>query len=418
MAGSSWDDAGMNGGRTRYLLVCNTSDGLVAQLNGVVVQLQLARRMGLEPIVHLHGRSYLFGGPNPYFDDAQGPNVWDYYYEPIGPSLDDVQSLIREGRVYTLSTASELVRLYRWEPKSWFMNPYGYFRSVKNRADGDYPADWWQAERDKARVFLHDGTLRFRPSILAQVEAFIAQNFSEETLGLQLRGSDKFDFGVGPNLSRKVLPEEYFPHIDRYLAEHPKCTRIFVATDQRQWLKDMETAYPGKVISYSEISLSDTDENRFHDAQAKAARGVEVLVDLLLLSRCDHVIKCHAAVGEMALVLNPKAPFLDLNYARQPMQARRRALGYAVAPVISVLCALWRVLAERGMALERVTAVDGDEIIVGNTPGRSLNIKTGADEKAPRPPFWSRRFVSDGFDFALRALAERCFRYEPRDGTR
>ena len=38
----------------RYFLICNVSDGLVAQLNGVVVQLQLARRLGLEPIVYLH----------------------------------------------------------------------------------------------------------------------------------------------------------------------------------------------------------------------------------------------------------------------------------------------------------------------------------------------------------------------------
>ena len=39
----------MNDTAPRYLLICNTSDGLVAQLNGVVVQLQLARRLGLEP---------------------------------------------------------------------------------------------------------------------------------------------------------------------------------------------------------------------------------------------------------------------------------------------------------------------------------------------------------------------------------
>ena len=75
-----------------------------------------------------------------------------------------------------------------------------------------------------------------------------------------------------------------FPYIDRYLAAHPKCKRIFVATDQRQWLKIMETAYPDKIISFSQWSLSDSADNRFHDAQHKAVRGAEVLVDLLLLS--------------------------------------------------------------------------------------------------------------------------------------
>ena len=76
------------------------------------------------------------------------------------------------------------------------MNPYGYCRSVQNSADGDYPAAWWTAERNKARRLLDDGTIRFRPAILDQVRMFVGKNFSDHTLGLQLRGSDKFDAGA------------------------------------------------------------------------------------------------------------------------------------------------------------------------------------------------------------------------------
>lgn len=205
----------------QYLLICNTSDGLVAQLNGVLVQMQFARRKSLRPIVYLHRRSYMFGGPNPYFDADHGPNSWDYYFEPVGVPEQMLRTLVGEGRVFTLSSASELERLYRWEPESWFMNPYGYYRSVENRADGSYPVGWWRAQREKARPFLEDGTLRFGASLLSEVDRFAGVEFGKSTLGLQLRGSDKFDFGVGPNLSRKVLPEEYFPHIDSYMVEHP-----------------------------------------------------------------------------------------------------------------------------------------------------------------------------------------------------
>lgn len=407
----------MKSGEFEYLLICNTSDGLVAQLNGVVVQLQFARRMGLKPIIHLHERSYMFGGPNPYFDAETGPNVWDYYYEPVGASGPDLQALVRDGKVCTLSTASELMRLYRWEPRSWFMNPYGYFRSVENRADGAYPADWWHEERQKMRTLLEDGTVRFRSSLLNQAERFASAKFPEHTLGLQLRGSDKFDFGVGPNLSRKVVPEEYFPVIDRYLADHPDCEGIFVATDQRQWLKVLEEAYPGKIISYSEKSLSDSDANRFHDAEEKAARGAEVLMDLLLLSRCDYIVKCHAAVGEMAVTLNPDVDFVDLNYAHQPMEARPRPLRAVAVPCIRALSTLWRVLSENGMALERVVSVRDEVVMVGRTP-RPLNTKRDEGQKAPRPPVFSRRFVSDGFDWALRALAAQCYAYAERPSSR
>ncbi len=402
----------MTAANPRYLLICNTSDGLVAQINGVVVQLQLARRLGLVPIVSLHKRSYMFGGPNPYFDAAVGPNVWDYFFEPIGPSGPELDALVKAGRVVTLSTGAELVRLFRWAPQSWFMNPYGYYRSVENRADGAYPKVWWNAERDKARAFLDDGTMRFKPAIIDQVDRFVAKNFSEVTLGLQLRGSDKFDFGVGPNLSRKVTPEEYYPYIDRYLAEHPKCSRIFVATDQRQWLKTLESAYPGKVVSFSQWSLSDSSANNFNEDAAKAARGVEVVVDLLLLSRCDYLIKCHAAVGEMALVVSPKLDFVDLNYETQGFDVKSRIWRPALAPAIAFLCWLWRVLSEGGLGLERVATVNGEDVRVGAS--RALNTKTDAKAKAPRAPMFSARFVSDAFDWLLRNLSSACLAYTKR----
>ena len=399
----------------KYLLICNTSDGLIAQLNGVIVQLQLARRLGLEPIVYLHECSFLFGGPNPYFEESQGPNVWDYYYEPIGcVSSAELSQLVKSGQVYTLSTASELARLYRWEPRSFFMNPYGYYRSVKNCSDGDYPVEWWTAQREKAREFLKDGTVQFRGAIQHQVKKFVAENFSEETLGLQLRGSDKFDFGTGPNLARKVLPEEYFPYIDQYLEEHPKCSSIFVATDQRQWLEVLREAYPDKIVSFSEWSLSDSDDNNFHKSDAKAARGVEVIVDTLLLSECSYIIKCHSAVGEMALVLNPQIDFLDLNYATQPYRARSRVLRPLLAPTIQFMCLLWRKLGENGMALEKVVSVEKDRIMVGGSSARTLNEKEGAAQRAPRPPFLSGRFISNAFRWSLQTLANICFAYQKR----
>lgn len=403
---------------TRYLLICNTSDGLVAQLNAVIVQLQFARRMGLVPIVYLHKRSYMFGGPNPYYDESLGPNVWDYFYEPIGVSSDELPALVESGSVYTLSSASELARLYRWEPKSWYMNPYGYFRSVENMADGDYPSDWWQQQREHARVFLGD-TVQFNAPILDQVKTFVAENFSEDTLGLQLRGSDKFDFGTGPNLARKVLPEEYFSWIDRYLAEHPKCTHIFVATDQRQWLQELEEAYPGKILSFSEWSLSDSDENNFHLAQQKAARGVEVLVDVLLLSNCTYILKCHAAVGEMALVLNPGLSFLDLNYETQPFEAKSRLMRAVIAPVIKLSCLVWRRLSENGMALAKVVSVNEDEIMVaGPSASRALNTKEGVLHRAQKPPLFSSRFVSNALRWWLQTNGDFCFRYEERKSSK
>ena len=279
------------------------------------------------------------------------------------------------------------------------------------------PIGGWRREKGRGAS---SRTERFASSrrIQDQVRRFVEKNFSEQTLGLQLRGSDKFDFGMGPNLARKVLPEEYFPHIDRYLLEHPECSRIFVATDQRQWLGILERAYPDKIISFSARSLSDTDENRFHDAHEKAARGIEVLADVLLLSHCSFLLKCHAGVGEMALVLNPKLEFLDLNYANQPFQVRSRLLRGLLAPSIALTCSIWSKLAENGMALAEVVSVEEDRVMVNGSGPRLLNTKEGANQKAPRPPLTSGRFVSDMFDWGLRALSNLCFEYDERNSAK
>ncbi len=395
----------------RYLLICNTSDGLVAQLNGIIIQLQLARRLGYEPIVYLHERSYMFGGPNPYFDAGFGPNIWDYFFEPIGVPPAQLQGLIKAGQVFTLTTAAELERLYRWDPESWFMNPFGYYRSVENKADGAYPTQWWHAQREKARLFLRDGTVQFKPFIQDLVNRFAEQNFSDETLGLQLRGSDKFDFGVGANLARKVLPQEYFPHIDKYLASHPKCSRIFVATDQRQWVAVLEKAYPGKIVSYSEKSLSDGDENSFNKSDEKSARGIEVFVDVLLLSRCNHILKCHSAVGEMALVINPKLEFLDLNYATQPYDTKTHPLRPVFVTTIKLITALWKNRAQNGAALANVVALNHDQITVDSRKPRNLNNKPNVNQKAPNPPITSKRFQANTANWINNKCADKCFKY-------
>jgi hypothetical protein len=136
-------------------------------------------------------------------------------------------------------------------------------------------------------------------------------------------------------------------------------------------------------------------------------------MDTLLLSRCSYVVKCHAAVGEMALTLSPKLEFVDLNYAVQPFQARSRLARALTAPAIWILCALWSALSEGGMGLSKVAALDGDQILVDGA--RPLYTKEDAESKAPRPPLLSRRFVSDAFNWALRTLAGQCYSYTKRE---
>lgn len=170
-------------------------------------------------------------------------------------------------------------------------------------------------------------------------------------------------------------------------------------------------AYPGKILLYLEMSLSDSDGNRFHDAKEKSARGVEVLVDLLLLSHRNYILKCHSAAGEMALVLNPALEFFDLNYAAQAFQVNDRPFRSACAWSIRHSCAIWRRLGKNDMALARVTSIEDDLIMVDAAHPRPLNGKERAGDQAPKSPLFSGRFLSDGLFWLLQTLADLCFEY-------
>ena len=112
---------------------------------------------------------------------------------------------------------------------------------------------------------------------------------------------------------RIIRPREYFPLIDRYTAEHGPC-RIFVATDQRQFVEEMKSRYGARIIS-RDVVRSDSSVNTFQKREHLGyVIGEEVLLDCLILSRCDFLLKCISAVGEYAMYFNPKLRCIDVNH--------------------------------------------------------------------------------------------------------
>jgi len=68
----------------------HNNHGLFAQVERVLNQLHLAGSLGLVPHVYLGRKVHAPPdscnvGENQYFDAAAGPNVWDYYFEPVSP---------------------------------------------------------------------------------------------------------------------------------------------------------------------------------------------------------------------------------------------------------------------------------------------------------------------------------------------
>ena len=299
--------------RARFVVlrVNHMNCGFFAQVQFILNELiAVKNHASAVPIVELG--PYSVDGPNKYFDRGAGPNAWAYYFEAVAGSLeyDTALKLVRQHEstcLYTLLNA-ELWRLHYFEPLSFFTYPYGCMQGR------ELLPDWWEDNRRKARIAVSK-YLRVKPHIRDKVESIAQALFGAKMLGVHIRGTDKGSaLGVPKQLSRIVPPAEYFSRIDEYLYKHPNAG-IFLATDQMQFRRVLKARYGERVVFYDAAAVSETMSNVFQtgDGTSNYKNGEDVLIDMLLLARCDFLLKCTSAVGEFALYLNPKLRAVDLN---------------------------------------------------------------------------------------------------------
>ena len=247
---------------------------------------------------------------NPYRDLRFGNNIWDYYFEPIGGlSYDDLRLAVEQNQLDPLKVLkiSDFVppgaeRGYQFQ-MHFAKGIFEHFERVATfpwgRADltGDALQAWMLKKRQLGRSVVTE-CLKPKPHILRIVEDYVAGNFAGRFVyGVQIRGTD---FGY----ALPTRPEQYYEFLDAAL-EHKPDAAIFVATDQLQLLRSFEERYGDRVISSSCRRTEGVVAPHMEDDSDNYKRGEEALVDCLLLSRTDFLLKCAAAIGEFALYFNP-----------------------------------------------------------------------------------------------------------------
>ena len=223
--------------------------------------------------------------------------------------LEDPEHPLQPADVVTL-TDRDLWYLHLYEKESLYAYPYGRYL-LKTR----YDAHWYESQRRRAHEVI-GRYVQVKDEIGNRVDAFYKEHMQGQVvLGVHLRGTDKEAARGARNTWQKVEPEAYFPEVDRYLAVHPEA-KLFVATDQAQYLQSMEERYAGRILS-NDCHRSAGELAPFQaTSRSGYAKGAEVLIDVLLLARCDFLLKCASHVSEAALWFNPDLPGIDLNYPR------------------------------------------------------------------------------------------------------
>ena len=277
--------------------------GVFALVQRVLNQIHYANSLDLVPAVFLGERTFMEPqaceyGPNPYHHTPSGDNVWEYWFTQ--PSNYSIGAATVNG-VQVRSVQMTTVEASADAP----VRAYGVDR-VRRRS------------RHAANRMLGDGGSKLVKSWIREMadNTFAPWRArSDHIIGVHMRGTDKV-------MRPKVPPQAYYPFIDAYLKAHPDGL-VFVATDDRRYANRLGGRYGwsttgkgsddngGKLVGagrgYADASWGGNADPavRGHNGGGGMRKGVEVILDALLLSKCDYVLISASGVAEFALWVSP-----------------------------------------------------------------------------------------------------------------
>lgn len=266
--------------------------GFFALMLYALNQIIWAERRGHTPYVSFGARCR-DGRLNRYYEGGRGSNMWEYYFEQVSAAVSTERDMILSQR--------QLFSLHHLSVESIQTYPHGVHRKLKLPV-WRYDEQWhWRMRSEASRVLRR--YVRIRPEPLRAAQAFYRERVlaagARSLLGVHMRGTDKKS-NIG---GRIVRPSEYYPLIDRYLERRPDAL-LLVATDSPAFLRDVEQRYRGRIAVYSALR---SDVNVFADASVadNYKKGEDALVDSLLLSCANFLIKPASALSEFSVYFNP-----------------------------------------------------------------------------------------------------------------
>ena len=230
----------------------------------------------------IKGVSVDFADTGLYYDPRKGPNWFSYYFEPVsvGAGGDRTEvtcvpyendPLVKKMGIYAIQHI-EFARVTRTE-----------------------------AHRLIAKY------LKLKPEIKQKVSSFVDANFKNNyMISIHYRGTDKI------SEARRTAYDEVDLAVAQVVRdEHLSRYKIFVATDEQGFIEHAEKKF-GDVCFQEAIRSTGRKPIHFNNENPYRA-GEEALVDALLLSRADFLIRTSSNLSRWSTYFNPALKVLELS---------------------------------------------------------------------------------------------------------
>jgi len=236
-----------------------------------------------------------------YVDPAHGPNWWAYFFPEeivLDASIEDPPEVHVNG----------------------ILGRYGHYGSFVPILTGSppeytpFPAFWGSPRKKIAKLVQQ--YVQVTPKVMDKVNGWWNKHIAPDdfVIGIHYRGTDK-KYCCYPYMSP---PYDWFLH---YLKEvekkyKPANLKIFVATDETEFVAWMASLYKGNVYTWPEspklsaedeiATMGGTHKDKRFSTYVKAETSV---VDMLLLAKCSYLIKNRSSLSDVSLMYNGKLPW-------------------------------------------------------------------------------------------------------------
>jgi hypothetical protein len=285
-----------------------SSLGLSAEILWAINHIEYCIATDKTPVIYW-GPAFAYYSPQGYNNSLNG---WEYYFEPISELPYESQDELRTEYYYTRNNNFTAIRPYHELIQQKHLLSTQEQMSLVPLADHeeqylrygsgiDRPAQNHLYSKDFrywVKKNIIDNYIRIKPNIREKIDTFYQNNLHNKiTIGLHLRGTHLFG---------EVLPVDIaylFQEANKYA--HLNC-QFLIATDQLPLLQEAKKHLQGPVIYYDCPRFNHTTSPWAESDKLDPRLGEDVLIEIALLSRCDHLIHTLSLVSNLALYLNPE----------------------------------------------------------------------------------------------------------------
>ena len=145
--------------------------------------------------------------------------------------------------------------------------------------------------------------------ILQEVDAFCSRYFPDKNiLGVHYRGTDK------STEAPAVTYENVEENIKLFLKKFPETSGVFISTDDDHFIRYIENSAVGDLVVCRDDTFRATDNVAIHFSnQNKYDINRDAIVNCLLLSRCQALIKTASILSAWSVLFNPEILLVMLN---------------------------------------------------------------------------------------------------------